>query len=179
MDEYQQSRFGDRGDEEEAKDLRKHKPLSKLSESTVQNIKHIEDQVKSRSGQGEKRVDLKEYLNDEQKRALLERTKQLYAKLPKDREGVLKAELSWPSLFRHDVLEKVGRPWIGKKIKDYMGVEETSVVRMILKLLSDKPTPASLRDKLKDILDEKTDEFVMKLWQTLLFENMKIDEGLY
>ena len=58
----------------------------------------------------------------------------------------------------------MGRPWIGKKIKDYMGVEETSVVRMILKLLSDKPTPASLRERLKDILDEKTEEFVMKLW---------------
>jgi hypothetical protein len=123
-------------------------------------------------------VDIREYQQDEQKKALLEKTKQLYAKLPKDRDTILKAEISWTLLFRHDIVEKVGRPWIGKKIKDYMGVEESSVVQMILRLLSTKPTPQTLRDKLKDILDEKTDEFVMKLWQTLLFENMKIDEGL-
>ena len=110
---------------------------------------------------------------------MLEKTKQLYAKLPKDRDAIFKAELQWTLLFRHDVVEKVGRPWIGKKIKDYMGVEESSVVQMILRLLSTKPTPQNLKEKLKDILDEKTDEFVMKLWQTLLFENMKIDEGLY
>ncbi len=123
-------------------------------------------------------MDIREYQQDEQKKALLEKTKQLYAKLPKDRDTILKAEISWTLLFRHDIVEKVGRPWIGKKIKDYMGVEESSVVQMILRLLSTKPTPQTLRDKLKDILDEKTDEFVMKLWQTLLFENMKIDEGL-
>ena len=123
-------------------------------------------------------MDIREYQQDEQKKALLEKTKQLYAKLPKDRDTILKAEISWTLLFRHDIVEKVGRPWIGKKIKDYMGVEESSVVQMILRLLSTKPTPQTLRDKPKDILDEKTDEFVMKLWQTLLFENMKIDEGL-
>lgn len=73
----------------------------------------------------------------------------------------------------------MGRPWIGKKIKDYMGVEEMTIVQIILRLLSAKPTPQILKDKLKEFLDEKTDEFVMKLWQTLLFENMKIEEGMY
>jgi hypothetical protein len=78
------------------------------------------------------------------------------------------------------VLERLGRPWIGKKIKDYMGVEEPTVVQMILRLLQGKGlTPQALRDKLKDVLDEKTEEFVMRLWQTLLFEQMKIEEGLY
>lgn len=32
---------------------------------------------------------------------------------------------------------------------------------------------------MKDVLDEKTEEFVMRLWQTLVFEHMKIEEGLY
>ncbi len=36
-----------------------------------------------------------------------------------------------------------------------------------------------MRDKIKDILDEKTDEFISTLWKTLIFESMKIDEGLY
>ena len=60
-----------------------------------------------------------------------------------------------------------------------MGVEEMTIVQIILRLLSAKPTPQILKDKLKEFLDEKTDEFVMKLWQTLLFEKMKIEEGMY
>jgi RNA-binding protein 25 len=77
-------------------------------------------------------------------------------------------------------MEKVARGWIAKKIKEYMGVEEPTVVQHILKILGRAPNPDALRDKLlKDILDEKTEEFVFKLWQTLVFENMKIDEGLY
>jgi hypothetical protein len=49
-----------------------------------------------------------------------------------------------------------------------------------LKILGKAPQPDALRDKLlKDILDVKTEEFLFKLWQTLVFENMKIDEGMY
>ena len=128
----------------------------------------------------QRRIDIRDYLSDDVKRAILEKTKYLYInKLPKDREDILKYQLQWGSLFKNDVLEKVARPWIGKKIKDYMGVEELSVVQLIIKLLNARPEPNALKDKLKEFLDEKAEEFVVKLWQTLIFENMKIDEGLY
>ena len=45
-----------------------------------------------------------------------------------------------------------------------MGVEELSIVQMIVKILNQRPTPQGLADKVKGILDEKTDEFVHKLW---------------
>ena len=128
----------------------------------------------------EKKPDIREYLTDEQKRLMLEKTKALYARLPKEKEAVFKYPLNWSLLFKHEVLEKVGRAWIAKKIKEYMGVEEPSIVQHILKILGRAPQPEALRDKLlKEILDVKTEEFLFKLWQTLVFENMKIEEGLY
>lgn len=36
--------------------------------------------------------------------------------------------LAWGQLFKYDVVEKIGRPWVGKKIKEYMGVEDPTVV---------------------------------------------------
>ena len=60
-----------------------------------------------------------------------------------------------------------------------MGVEEQSVVQLIVKILNSKCTPEKLISKVKGIFDEVTEEFVLKLWQSLIFENMKIDEGLY
>lgn len=89
----------------------------------------------------------------------------MYAKLPKNKEEVFKYPLNWGLLFKHEVLEKVGRAWISKKIKEYMGVEEPTIVQHILKILGKAPQPEALRDKLlKEILDVKTEEFLFKLW---------------
>lgn len=82
-------------------------------------------------------------------------------------------------MLKYDVIEKVGRPQIGKRIKEYMGAEDSVIIQMIIKILNGKPDYQSLISKLKDILDKKTEEFVMKIWQSLVFENMKVDEGLY
>jgi hypothetical protein len=35
---------------------------------------------------------------------------------------------------------------------------------MIIKILNQRPNPQVMCEKLKDILDEKTGEFVMRLW---------------
>jgi hypothetical protein len=45
-----------------------------------------------------------------------------------------------------------------------MGVEEPAVVQHIMRMLSSRPTAEKMKDKVKDILDEKTSEFVEKLW---------------
>jgi hypothetical protein len=36
----------------------------------------------------------------------------------------MKTEVQWGMLMKHEVIERVARAWIGKKIKEYMGVEE-------------------------------------------------------
>jgi len=87
--------------------------------------------------------------------------------------------LQWPLLVKHDVFERVVRPWVGKKVKEYMGVEEPAVVQHIMKIVGGRPTPEVMADKVKEIMDEKTKEFVEKMWQTMVFEEMKIQEGLY
>ena len=67
--------------------MKKHKPLTKLNETIIQNIKNIENEVKGRSRDGHKRdkggVDIKEYLENEDKKKILEKTKELYKKLPR------------------------------------------------------------------------------------------------
>ncbi len=61
--------------------MKKHKPLTKLTDTIVQNIKNIESETRHRNGRGDhsfnekKKVDIKEYLEDENKRKLLEKTK--------------------------------------------------------------------------------------------------------
>lgn len=100
-------------------------------------------------------------------------------RLPKEKKEILNYKLNWNALLKCDLIEKVARPWIGKKIKEYLDVEDQSVVQHIVKLLNQKLDSSQFLIQVKKILDDVAEEFVKKLWQTLIFENMKIDEGLY
>jgi hypothetical protein len=88
----------------------------------------------------------------------------LYKRLTRDRETIFKDSLQWNLLLKHDIFERVARPWIGKKVREYMGVEEPAVVQHIMRMLNARPTAEKMREKVKDIMDEKTGEFVEKLW---------------
>jgi len=46
-------------------------------------------------------------------------------------------------------------------------------------LRNGQATPESMLNKVGVILDEDSDEFVFKLWQVLLFEDLKIKGGIY
>ena len=64
----------------------------------------------------------------------------LYARLPKAADDILVSPLSWGPLIKHEVIERVARPWVGKKIKEYMNVEDLNVVNMVIKVLNQRPT---------------------------------------
>lgn len=57
-------------------------------------------------------------------------------RLPKKRDEVFNFPINWNNLFKFDLIEKVGRPWIGKKVKEYLGEEEQSVIQLIIKILN-------------------------------------------
>jgi hypothetical protein len=71
----------------------------------------------------------------------------------------------------------VARPFIAKKIKEYLGVEEEAMIKLVLNHLSsgDSCTADGLFTKVEAILDDVADQFVQKLWQVLLFERAKIN----
>lgn len=45
-------------------------------------------------------------------------------RLPKKKNEVFNYEVNWNELYKFDLIEKVARPWITKKVADYLGVEE-------------------------------------------------------
>ena len=54
------------------------------------------------------------------------------------------------------------------------------MIKLVVNQLStEKCTPSSLLSKVGNILDEVAEQFVFKLWQVLIFEHLKIKEGIY
>ena len=48
------------------------------------------------------------------------------------------------------------------------------MIQLILNYVKDKKSAQTLLDKVAPILDDVAENFVLKLWQVILFENEKI-----
>mmetsp|Transcript_20390 Transcript_20390/g.14719 ORF Transcript_20390/g.14719 Transcript_20390/m.14719 type:complete len:81 (+) Transcript_20390:1085-1327(+) len=80
-------------------------------------------------------------MSDDRKKEMLEKTKKIYVKLPKSKDEVFTYAVRWDLLFTHNVLDKVAKPWIAKKMKQYLGVEEQAMIFMVLSILNQKCEP--------------------------------------
>ena len=60
--------------------------------------------------------------------------------MPKDQESIFAYKLNWDDFFAFDVINKVCKPWIAKRVKEYMGNEEDIMINIVIKLLNQKCT---------------------------------------
>jgi RNA-binding protein 25 len=67
-------------------------------------------------------------------------------------------------------IEKKIRPWINKKIIEYIGEPEPTLVDFICsKVLAGSP-PQVILDDVQMVLDEEAEVFVVKMWRLLIYE---------
>ncbi|KAI4311071.1 hypothetical protein MLD38_036005 [Melastoma candidum] len=71
------------------------------------------------------------------------------------------------------------RPWISKKIMEFLGEEETSLVDFIVSSTQEHVKAAEMLETLESILDEEAEMFVLKMWRMLIYEIKKIETGLH
>lgn len=62
------------------------------------------------------------------------------------------------------------RPWICKKIKDYIGEEEETLLDFICNKILSKSSAQSLLEDVAMVLDDEAQVFVVKLWRLLIYE---------
>jgi RNA-binding protein 25 len=70
------------------------------------------------------------------------------------------------------------KPWVAKKVKEYLGEEETTLVEFIVSNIQKHVSANTMLEQLEAILDEEADMFVLKLWRMLIFEVRRIETGL-
>jgi len=62
------------------------------------------------------------------------------------------------------------KPWISKKLTEYLGSAEEDFVEFVLDSLRQKKDPKSIVQELEMVLDKEAETFVVKLWRMLIFE---------
>ncbi|KAI8811919.1 hypothetical protein BJ742DRAFT_796049 [Cladochytrium replicatum] len=93
----------------------------------------------------------------------------LIGMLPADKEGLWSWNVRWDFLD-DNVLSNVLKPFIGKKVAEYLGEEEPELISFCLELVRSGKGPENVLSELQMALDEEAEIFVLKLWRKLIFE---------
>lgn len=103
--------------------------------------------------------------------------KQLIDTIPKTKDELFSYEINWAVYDKNDLHERM-RPWISKKITEFLGEEETTLVDYIVSTTREHVDASEVLHRLQTILDDEAEMFVLKMWRMLIFEIKKVETGL-
>ncbi|XAR48060.1 hypothetical protein NMG60_11030766 [Bertholletia excelsa] len=103
--------------------------------------------------------------------------KQLIDMIPKTKDELFSYEINWAIYDRNELHDRM-RPWISKKITEFLGEEEASLVEYIVSSMREHVKASEMLERLSAILDDEAEMFVLKMWRMLIFEIKKIETGL-
>lgn len=142
-----------------------------------------EDRYRSRDEYKEKNTDrdrerdhAPDKLKSQENKKLLD-AKQLIDMIPKTKDELFSYEINWAVYDKHELQERM-RPWISKKITEFLGEEETTLVDYIVSKTKDHVRASEMLELLQAILDDEAEMFVLKMWRMLIFEIKKVETGL-
>jgi len=67
-------------------------------------------------------------------------------------------------------MEKRIRPWVNKKIAEYIGEPEPSLTEFICSKVLAGSEPKAILEDVQMVLDEEAEVFVVKMWRLLIYE---------
>ncbi|EOD53075.1 putative rna-binding protein rbm25 protein [Neofusicoccum parvum UCRNP2] len=102
---------------------------------------------------------------------------QLAREIPVDREGLWNWDVKWDHLLDEVVSEQL-QPFVEKKIVELLGVQEQTLVDVVLEHIRKKGKPQVLVDELSMALDEEAEDLVRKIYRMIIFFTESEKRGL-
>lgn len=113
-------------------------------------------------------------MNSDDKRKAV---KKLVESIPTDRDELFAYKIDWEQLDEN-LMEKRIKPWINKKIIEYIGEEEATLHDFICSKIQQRTEPGKLLEEIKVILDDEAELFVKKMWRLIVYETESKRNGL-
>ena len=70
------------------------------------------------------------------------------------------------------------RSWVTKKIIEYLGEEEKTLIDFILSKITSHTPPHEVLEQIGLVLDDEANTFVLKMWRMLVFEMLTVQHNL-
>lgn len=122
----------------------------------------------------DEKASAKNNVNTEEKRKHI---KSLIEKIPTAKPELFAYPLDW-SIVDTTLMERRIRPWINKKIIEYIGEEEATLVDFVCSKVMAHSSPQSILDDVAMVLDEEAEVFIVKMWRLLIYETEAKKIGL-
>ena len=61
------------------------------------------------------------------------KNKQIYLNLPTKKDDIFAVSFNYEAMEEHSLIEKMVRPWVTRKVKEYLGVEEQALINLVIK----------------------------------------------
>uniref|UniRef100_A0A3Q2CGD9 RNA binding motif protein 25 n=1 Tax=Cyprinodon variegatus TaxID=28743 RepID=A0A3Q2CGD9_CYPVA len=113
-------------------------------------------------------------INTEEKRKHI---KSLIEKIPTARPELFSYPLDW-TMVDSTLMDRRIKPWINKKIIEYIGEEEPTLVDFVCSKIMAHSTPQGILDDVAMVLDEEAEVFIVKMWRLLIYETEAKKIGL-
>ncbi|KAL4721016.1 hypothetical protein ACJJTC_000342 [Scirpophaga incertulas] len=133
------------------------------------------DKAKKDGDKDKEKEKEKEKASAEEKRKHI---KSLIDKIPTQKEQLFQHQLD-TSQIDSVLMEKKIRPWINKKIIEYIGEPEPTLVDFICSKVVAGSKPQGILDDVMMVLDEEAEVFVVKMWRLLIYELEAKRAGLH
>ncbi|KZL78977.1 rna-binding protein rbm25 [Colletotrichum incanum] len=92
----------------------------------------------------------------------------LAQEIPSEKEGLWNWSVQWDYLDEAIIRDKL-RPFVEKKIVEYLGVQEEMLVEVVEEHLRKHGKPSDLVEELAAALDDEAEDMVKKLWRMVIF----------
>lgn len=86
--------------------------------------------------------------------------------------------IDWDKLAKTTIFERNIRPWLEEMSIEYMGAVEEIFIGLVEKKLLSRSHPDKIIKILKKLLDNDSEEFVIRLWKKVVLEYMRLERGL-
>ena len=95
--------------------------------------------------------------------------KKLVESIPTDRDELFAYNIDWDQLDE-SLMEKRIKPWINKKIIEYIGEEEQTLNDFICSKIRQRTKAEKLLEEVKVILEDDAELFLKKMWRLIVYE---------
>jgi len=106
-----------------------------------------------------------------------QKIKQLIESIPTAKEELYAFTVDW-DIVDQSLMDKRIKPWVTKKIVEYIGEEEATLTEFICQKVVARSSPQSIQNDVAMILDEEAEVFVVKMWRLLVYETEAKKLGL-
>ncbi|MCJ1391756.1 hypothetical protein MMC18_004621 [Xylographa bjoerkii] len=103
--------------------------------------------------------------------------RQLAADIPSEKDGLWKWPVKW-DFVDETVLSEQLKPFVEKKIVEYLGVQEQMLVEVVEEHIRKRGGPQELVEQLEGALDDEAEVLVKKLWRMIIFFSESEKRGL-